>query len=31
MAIENDILEEVDVECVVDDFASRHVKIATFF
>ena len=26
--IESDILEEVDVESVVDDFASRHVKRA---
>ena len=29
--IESDILEEVDVESVVDDFASSHVKRVTLF
>lgn len=31
MAIESDILEEVDVESALDNFASKHVKRATLF
>ena len=31
MAIESDISEEVEVESVIDDFASRHVKRSIIF